>query len=145
VCCGGCPVCAVECSHNRRSAREALNESADRTNALARLNDVLTREGFDAFYGDDRHCYLRHIGTDTVTVLQANPHRPLTPAEVERRADLAAYLDTCSEDELIEGILLPLFRRLGFHCITAAGHKDKALEYGKDIWMRYLLPTQHRL
>ena len=29
--------------------------------------------------------------------------------------------------------------------ITAAGHKDKALEYGKDIWMRHVLPTQHVL
>lgn len=26
-----------------------------------------------------------------------------------------------------------------------AGHKDKALEYGKDLWMRYALPTQHVL
>jgi hypothetical protein len=40
-------------------------------------------------------------------------------------------------------VLLPLFRQLGFHRITAAGHKDKALEYGKDIWMRLTLPTQH--
>jgi hypothetical protein len=46
---------------------------------------------------------------------------------------------------LIEEILLPLFRQLGFHRITAAGHQDKALEYGKDIWMRYTLPTQHYL
>lgn len=38
---------------------------------------------------------------------------------------------------------MPLFRQLGFHRITAAGHKDKALEYGKDIWMRYTLLTQH--
>jgi hypothetical protein len=58
---------------------------------------------------------------------------------------LAIYLDTASEDELIEEVLLPLFRQLGFHRITAAGHKDKALEYGKDIWMRYTLPTQHVL
>lgn len=75
----------------------------------------------------------------------ANPHRPLTPAESERRSDLAAYLDTCSEDDLIEEVLLPLFRQLGFHRITAAGHKDKALEYGKDMWMRYTLPSQHYL
>lgn len=46
---------------------------------------------------------------------------------------------------MIEEVLLPLFRQLGFHRITAAGHKDKALEYGKDIWMRYVLPTQHVL
>ncbi|MGI9069765.1 MAG: hypothetical protein ACR2JB_00165 [Bryobacteraceae bacterium] len=41
--------------------------------------------------------------------------------------------------------MLPLFRQLGFHRITASGHKDKVLEYGKDIWMKYVLPTQHVL
>lgn len=127
------------------SPAEANNEGADRPNALRQLNEVLTREGFEAFYGDDRHCYLRHIGTNTVSALQANPHRPLTAEELERRQRLEAYLDKCSEDELIEEVLLPLFRQLGFHRITAAGHKDKALEYGKDVWMRYTLPTQHRL
>lgn len=125
--------------------RDALNENGERPKALAQLNEVLTREGFEAFYGEDRHCYLHHLGTDTVTVLQVDPHRPLSAAEVQRRSALTAYLDTCSEDELIEEVLLPLFRQLGFHRITAAGHKDKALEYGKDIWMRYTLPTQHRL
>src|SRR5690606_27092250 len=65
--------------------------------------------------------------------------------EVERKDRLLKYLDEASEDELIERVLLPLFRQLGFHRITAAGHKDKALEYGKDIWMRYVLPTQHVL
>jgi hypothetical protein len=92
---------------------------------------------------DRRPC--RHVGTNTVTVLAANPHRLLTAAEVKRRQELAAYLDVCSEDELIEEVLLPLFRQLGFHRITAAGHKDKALEYGKDVWMRYTSPTQHFL
>ncbi|WP_280414948.1 hypothetical protein [Nocardia carnea] len=127
------------------SPSDATNEGPDRPNALRQLNEVLAREGFEAFYGDDKHCYIRHIGTNTVTVLQANPHRPLTAAEVKRRNDLTAFLDTCSEDELIEEILLPLFRQLGFHRITNAGHKDKALEYGKDIWMRYTLPTQNFL
>ena len=74
-----------------------------------------------------------------------NPHRPFSAAELERRDQLLAYLQTASEDALIEEILLPLFRQLGFHRITAAGHKDKALEYGKDVWMRYTLPTQHVL
>ena len=127
------------------SPSDATNEGADRPNALRLLNEILAREGFDAFYGDDRHCYLRHVGTNAVTVLQANPHRPLTAAEVKRRHELAAYLDTCSEDNLTEEILLPLFRQIGFHRITAAGHKDKSLEYGKDVWMRYTLPTQHLL
>ncbi|WP_248509345.1 hypothetical protein [Streptomyces sp. D2-8] len=84
-------------------------------------------------------------GTNTASMLAENPHRPLSVAEMQRRAALAAFLETCSEDALIEEILLPLFRQLGFHRITAAGHRDKALEYGKDIWMRYTLPSQHFL
>lgn len=127
------------------SPSDALNEGADRSNALRQLNEVLNKEGFEAFYADDGHCYLRHIGTSTVTLLSANPHRPLTATERERRNVLGAYLEECTEDELIEEVLLPLFRQLGFHRITAPGHKDKLLEYGKDVWMRYTLPTQHIL
>lgn len=127
------------------SPGDRLNEEPDRPRALAQLNETLGREGFEAFYGEDNHCYLRHIGTQTVTVLAANPHRPFSRAEQERRRLLAGYLSHCSEDNLIEEVLLPLFRQLGYHRITAAGHKDKALEYGKDVWMRYTLPSQHIL
>lgn len=42
-------------------------------------------------------------------------------------------------------MLLPLFRQLGFQRITPAGHVDKALEYGKDLWMKFRLPTLHWL
>ena len=64
---------------------------------------------------------------------------------MRKREELAEYLGRCSEDELIEQVLLPLFRQLGFQRISAAGHKDKALEYGNDVWMRFTLPTQHIL
>ncbi len=76
-----------------------------------------------------------------MTALAANPHRPFTAAERTRRNMLEAFLNTCSEDQLIEDVLLPLLRQLGFQRITAAGHKDKAQEYGKDVWMRYTLPS----
>jgi len=102
------------------------------------------REGFEAFYAEDGLLYVRHIATRALSIT-VNPHRPLTPDEMRRQNNLANYLDRCSEDDLIEKILLPMFRQLGFHRLTAAGHKDKALEYGKDIWMRYTLPTQHIL
>lgn len=127
------------------SPSDAMNESAERISALQLLNEILAREGFEAFRGDDQHCYLRHIGSNTITILHANPHRPLSAAEQKRHGQLEAFLGVCSEDELIEMVLLPMFRQLGFHRVTAAGHKDKALEYGKDVWMRYDLPTQHRL
>jgi|ERR1700690_3243894 len=123
---------------------DAVDGDPDRMHALEALNKPLNREGYEAFYGDDNLLYVRHIGTKTVSMV-ANPHRPFTPNELKRRERLSGYLDKCSEDNLIEEVLLPLFRPLGFHRITAAGHKDKTLEYGKDIWMRYVLPTQHVL
>ena len=123
---------------------DAVDDDPDRKLALETLNKPLSREGYEAFYGEDNLLYIRHSGTQTISSA-ANPHRPFTPREIERRDQLVAYLDQCSEDELIEEVLLPLFRQLGYHRITAAGHKDKALEYGKDIWMRFVLPTQHIL
>lgn len=123
----------------------AKNEGPERPSALAMLNGALAREGFEAFYAEDKQCYLRHVRTNTIAAPGPNPHRPFSAAEVKRRDQLLAYLEGTSEDSLIEDVLLPLFRQLGFHRITAAGHRDKQLEYGKDVWMKYTLPTQHVL
>lgn len=73
------------------------------------------------------------------------PQRAWTAEELALREKLKAYFDGASEDELTEGVLLPLFRQLGFQRTTPAGHDDKALEYGKDVWMKYRLPTTHEL
>lgn len=124
---------------------DAINESHDRIKALEKLNATLAREGYEAFYAEDHRCYLRHVETNTIIRNQPNPHRPFSQYEILQREKLSAYLDAISEDELIETILLPLFRQLGFQRVTATGHKDKSLEYGKDIWMKYKLPTQHTL
>lgn len=124
---------------------DAEDDDPGRVKALDLLNQPLSREGYEAFYGDDKQLYVRHIGTKTISSLTANPHRPFTPGEIKRREQLSRYLDSCSEDDLINHVLLPLFRQLGYHRITSAGHKDKALEYGKDVWMRFVLPTQHVL
>jgi hypothetical protein len=124
---------------------DATNEDQQRQGALALLNASLVREGFEAYYASDKQCYLRHIATNTTTAPEHDPHRPFSAVELERRDQLRAYLEKASEDELIEDVLLPLFRQLGFHRVTAVGHKDKALEYGKDVWMKFTLPTQHVL
>jgi hypothetical protein len=124
---------------------DALNEGSDRPEALVLLNSALSREGFEAFYAEDKQCYLRHIATKTIVSNTTNPHRPFSATELKKREQLLSYLETASEDKLIAEVLLPLFRQLGFHRITACGHKDKALEYGKDVWMRFTLPTQHVL
>jgi hypothetical protein len=124
---------------------DAVNEDSGREGALALLNAALAREGFEAFYAPDKQCYLRHFGTNTIARPSPNPHRPFSAAELKRRDQLIAYLENVSEDALIEDVLLPLFRQLGFHRVTITGHKDKTLEYGKDLWMKFTLPTQHVL
>ena len=123
---------------------DAADNDPDRLSALAELNKPLSREGFEAFYGDDNLLYVRHIGTQILSTA-ISPHRPFTPDEMRKREELSRFLDGCSEDNLIDEVLLPLFRQLGFQRVSAAGHKDKALEYGKDVWMRFVLPTQHVL
>jgi hypothetical protein len=124
---------------------DSVNEGVEREGALALLNATLAREGFEAFYGPDKQCYLRHLASNTVAAASPNPHRPFSASELKKRKQLIAYLEDTSEDALIAEVLLPLFRQLGFHRVTAAGHKDKALEYGKDVWMKFTLPTQHVL
>lgn len=123
---------------------DAMDGDDDRAKALVALNTPLRREGFEAFYDERGVAQFRHIASDKLSEF-SSPHRPLTAEERKRRDLLSAYLDMCSEDALIGDILLPMFRQLGFHRITAAGHADKALEYGKDVWMRFTLPTMHVL
>jgi len=72
-----------------------------------------------------------------------NPHRPFSRTETERRDQLTAWLLTASEDQLIEELLLPCSGNWASTASPPAGHRDKALEYGKDVWMRYQLPPQH--
>ena len=60
-----------------------------------------------------------------------------------QRQKLADFLDTASEDDFTEKVLVPLFQRLGFHRVSPSGHTEKTLEFGKDLWMKYQLPTSH--
>jgi hypothetical protein len=92
--------------------RDALNEGSGRPGALALLNKALAREGFEAFYGPDNQCYLRHLASNTVAMESPNPHRAFSPTEAKRREQLSTFLDSASEDELIEDVLLSLFRQL---------------------------------
>jgi hypothetical protein len=105
----------------------AKNEDAGREGALAQLNAALAREGFEAFYAEDKKCYLRHIATNKIARPSPNPHRPFSAAELRRREQLIAYLDDASEDAFIKEVLLPLFRQLGFHRVTAAGRGGECL------------------
>ncbi|MVA80894.1 hypothetical protein GOZ89_15825 [Agrobacterium vitis] len=121
---------------------EPVGDDLDRSKALETLNIPLKKEGYEAYFDESSILHFRHIATNKLSEI-SNPYRPLSSEETKRQVQLSEYLNRCSEDELIEEVLLPLFRQLGYQRITSAGHVDKALEYGKDIWMRYTLPTMH--
>ncbi len=97
---------------------DALEGDAARKASLEALNIPLRQEGFEAFLDEAGIAHFRHIATNKVSEF-ANLHRPLTPSEHKRRDLLLAFLDTCSEDELIGEFLLPMLRQLIFHRITA--------------------------
>ena len=124
---------------------DAMEHDPERVAALSELNANLAREGLEAFYADDNCCYLRSTRTGVEGVPGPFFDRALSSEERRRQKQLEDYLDEASEDDLIENVLLPLFQTLRFHRISVAGHTDKALEYGKDVWMKHQLPTGHWL
>lgn len=71
---------------------DAEGNDPDRELALEAMNKPLSREGYEAFYGEDNLLYVRHIGTKAISIA-ANPHRPFTPKELERREQLIKFLD----------------------------------------------------
>jgi hypothetical protein len=118
-------------------------QKLDRDAALVDLNHVLGRDGIHAYFDAAGRCHVRNAQTSITSATSKIQARPLSPIELSRRHEIATFLDTASEDEFIEELLVPLFRQLGFLRVTATGHRDKALEYGKDLWMKYQLPTGH--
>lgn len=111
--------------------------------ALVELNKVIGKQSLEAYLDASGRCYLRNTGTGLSSATPLQQPRPLTAEEIAQRSRVAAFLASASEDDLTSCLLAPLFQRLGFHRITATGHEEKLLEYGKDLWMKYQLPTGH--
>jgi hypothetical protein len=111
--------------------------------ALESFNRLVQRHGLVAYLDESGRCYLRSTGTGITTASFSQRTRPLSQEEIAQRQKLADFLDTASEDEFTEKVLVHLFQRLGFHRVSPSGHTEKALEFGKDLWMKYQLPTSH--
>jgi hypothetical protein len=134
--------------HNDRLNNRGVQDSdyfADVQLALASFNKLVQRRGLMAYFDESGRCYLRSTGTGVSTATFSQQSRPLSQQEIEQRQKLAKFLDNTSEDDFIEKVLVPLFQRLGFRRVSPTGHKDKSLEFGKDLWMKYQLPTSHWL
>ena len=116
---------------------------ADVQLALASFNKLVQRAGLIAYLDESGRCYLRSTGTGMSSASFSQQTRPLSRDEIVQRQKIADFLDTASEDDFTERVLVPLFQRLGFHRVSPSGHTEKALEFGKDLWMKYQLPTSH--
>jgi hypothetical protein len=115
----------------------------DRSKALEDANKVLLRDGIEVYLDASNRCFVRTADKHVTSALSRVQPRPLSASELSRRKEIERFLDTASEDEIIEIMLVPLFRQLGFLRVIPTGHRDKSLEFGKDIWMKYRLPTGH--
>lgn len=111
--------------------------------ALESFNKLVAKSGLIAYLDNSGRCHLRNSGTGANSASSLQQTRPLSAEEIAQRQKLSEFLDSASEDDFTEHVLVPLFQRLGFHRVSAGGHTEKALEYGKDLWMKYHLPTGH--
>jgi hypothetical protein len=131
--------------HNDRNAAPGVQNPTSLTveAALESFNKLVAKSGLVAYLDNSGRCHLRNTGTGANSASSPQQTRPLSPEEIAQRQMLSDFLDTASEDEFTERVLVPLFQRLGFHRVSAAGHTEKTLEYGKDLWMKFQLPTGH--
>ena len=118
-------------------------EDPERQSALAELNQTLTREGLEVYYGGDHRCHLRNTRSGDHSEAGPVTDRALSEEESDRSRRLEEYLDVASEDSITETVVVPLLQTLRFQRISVAGHRDRAMEFGKDLWMKYRLPTGH--
>lgn len=134
-----------EMSEQTRSPGIAVEGPVLMDVALEDLNKLIAKYGLVAYLDKSRRCHLRSSGTGASTATLSQQTRPLSQEEIAQRQNLAQFLDTASEDDFIEKVLVPLFQRLGFRRVSPTGHKEKSFEFGKDLWMKYQLPTSHWL
>jgi hypothetical protein len=111
--------------------------------ALVSANKVFSREGLQVNFVNGQ-CVLENLKTHS-TSFQSETGRLPTREEITRKEKFSQFLDNANEDKFTEKLLVPLFKLLGFDRVNVTGHKDKQLEFGKDVWMVYKLPTGHKL
>jgi hypothetical protein len=127
-------------------ARTCAEGGQDRGKAMDDLNDVLRWDGFRVFIDGSDLAQVEAIEGGACSTISVNAvRRAWTPEETKLRDAFGGFLDGSTEDEITEKLLVPLFMQLGFQRISVAGHRDKQLEYGTDLWMKFQLPTRHWL
>ena len=120
---------------------DADDTDPNRINAVEHLNSSLARERLVAFYDHIGDCQLRSIDAPVPSKLAISAERNWSLEEQSIYDSLDRFLDNASEDEITEQVLVPLFAALGFGRTVSDGHRERILEYGIDLWMKFNLPT----
>jgi hypothetical protein len=122
--------------HNKRNSAQLTNRGCP-----CRFEQVAQAPRFGGLSARHRTVFCSQCGQGADSTSISPPTRPLSKEEAEQRERLRVFLDSASEDEFTEPVLLTLFQRLGFYRVSAAGHTEKMREFGKDLWMKFQLPT----
>lgn len=70
-------------------------------------------QGLIAYFDSSGCCYVRNTGTGAKSSTLPQQPRPLSAEEITQRTKVAAFLDSASEDEFTEQLLVPLFDASG--------------------------------
>lgn len=92
--------------HNEKTSN--VEYHADVQLALESFNKLVHRAGLIAYLDESGRCYLRSAGTGVTSASFSQQTRPLSQEEIVQRKKLAEFLDTASEDEFTEKVLVPL-------------------------------------
>lgn len=131
--------------HNLFDPDEFHKANKSREAALAKLNEALQLQDLTAFFDDRGMCRVRNVGTGAVNSSFDPAERRFSPEELRQRKQVEEFLVSASEDEFTSSLLKPFFESCGFQKVVVLGHKEKILEFGKDLWMKFRLPTGHWL
>jgi hypothetical protein len=95
--------------------------------------------------------YFRRVGSITLTLNGQEIQQIINDREEPEKlifppSEIRKFLGSADEDALVDILLVPVLRKMGFSCVAAKGHKDRSLEYGQDLrGFKFQLPTGHWL
>ncbi len=119
-------------------------EGCNHATAVEKASRVLGRSDLRVSFADNQVC-IEHVPSGAKPKKGRPETRPLSPAEKKRREQLLAFLADASEEEFTEIVIVPLFQYLGYSRVKVKGHREKTMEFGKDLWMKFALPSEHIL
>lgn len=121
-----------------------FQDNGNHSKAVGEVSRVLARDELRVSFIDGQAA-IEHVPSGVKAARLRPQTRPLSPAERKRKGELLVYLESATEDEFTEHVVVPLFQHLGYSRVKLKGHHEKTHEFGKDLWMKFALPSDHIL